>query len=46
MYDNPLIPPLDNLLARLCVADCACRLPLYVISVVFFEVILLGTAGA
>src|SRR6266568_5234475 len=46
MDDNPFVPALENLLARLCVADRAGRGTLRIICVVVFGVILLGTAGA
>src|SRR6266704_1478885 len=46
MDDNPLIPALDNPLARLCVADRTGRGALRIVCVVIFYVIVLGTAGA
>ena len=46
MYDNPFVASLDDLLAWLLVPDGAGWLTLRIVGVVFFEVILPGTAGA
>lgn len=45
MYDNPFVAPLDNLLARLCVVDGACRLPDDVVALIFLKVIVNSTAA-
>jgi hypothetical protein len=45
MDDNPFVAALDNLLARLLVADCARRLPSDIIRVVVFKLIVNSTAA-
>src|SRR6266496_5969684 len=42
MYNNPFVSPLDNLLARLCIADRTGTGTLCIVRVVFFKVVFLG----